>query len=232
MSKRILIPAIIVLLAAGSWLWLSHRSTPLGPIVPKEAQASYPVAILGDSLVEGIGASTPDNDFANQLFRRIKIQQPNATLVNTGVSGAVIDDVLNGQTPSLNGKTFRLIIVVVGTNDITHLNDKNSFQRSLDALTAKLSTLSPQLLFLNVPKFAATPDIPDVVKRIADSRTKDFNDVYAAEGKANPNLRVFDFYTLSANVLSKDSSLISNDGFHPNDAGYQKMAEAAANSIL
>ena len=229
--KRIITFSILVLIAGAGLYWRLSRPT-LFHLVPKPTQTSYSVAILGDSLVAGEGASSPDTSLPNLLLTGIKAQQPNATMLSTGVNGATVQDVYTTQLPQLSGKTYDLIFVVVGANDVTHLTPRDTFSTTMNNVLDKLTVAGQEVVLLNVPKLADTPIVPEGIRLFADQRTRDFNSDIAAAVKGRARVHLFDFYALSGSQLAKNSDLISADGFHPNDKGYQMIADALAAAVL
>ena len=60
---------------------------------------------LGDSMTQGIGASAPDRGWVGQLSRRLVARGWDHRLVNLGVNGARVEDLLDRQLPVLEALT-------------------------------------------------------------------------------------------------------------------------------
>ena len=65
--------------------------------LPADRDASLVYVALGDSTVEGVGASSPAASYVGRLHARLRRVYPNARLVNLGVAGATSADVRAGQ---------------------------------------------------------------------------------------------------------------------------------------
>ena len=185
----------------------------------------FPILILGDSLAAGVGASDSAHNFANQFLADLQVTHPNATMHNLGVSGAKVDDVLTEQSPQANKTPAKLILLIVGTNDILQASPVANFISSYQKLIDTLAAPGKIIVVLNLPHFSLTPIIPEGIRSLADRRTTQYNDNLVSLTARRADIRLVDFYTISGERLLSASNLISEDGFHPNDAGYELMAK-------
>ena len=66
------------------------RESPPGALrlLPAEPAVSVLYVALGDSTVEGVGASSPARNYVGQLHERLSAVYPRARVVNLGVGGA------------------------------------------------------------------------------------------------------------------------------------------------
>ena len=76
--------------------------------------------VLGDSLSQGIGASSVEQSWVLQTWRALAAHRRRYRVVNLSVSGARVDDVVRRQIPAIAGlaATPALVTVLVGSNDI------------------------------------------------------------------------------------------------------------------
>jgi lysophospholipase L1-like esterase len=157
---------------------------------------------LGDSMTVGIGASAPDRGWVGQLLAR----HPGWRVVNLGVSGGRIRDVLDRQLPALAslGGTPELVTVHIGSNDM--------FSRALR------------------PRLA--PDMAELLRRLPDgavvgnqpgthAAALDLNRLID-EAVAGQDLRLAEFRVPR---MRSWKGRLAADHFHPNDAGYAGMAD-------
>ncbi len=97
---------------------------------------------LGDSMTQGIGASAPDRGWVGQLSGRLTARGWDHRLVNLGVNGARVEDVLDRQLPTLEALTTPpvLVTVVIGSNDVVVRRHRRGlverFEQLLDRLPA------------------------------------------------------------------------------------------------
>lgn len=213
-----------------SYYRLTKSSGQLHALVPSSNETSYPIALLGDSLTSGVGATEASKNLAAQLLTDVKGTHPKATIDNFGVAGAKLGDVLNEQLPKLK-QSYRLVVVVVGTNDIIQQTSYEVIKGQYHQLLPLLIAPSRQVIVANIPNFSATEAVPAGIKPIANSRTKEANDVLKKEISTTKAVDLFDFYSFSSKFLQPNSTLLSEDGFHPNDQGYNKLARAIADLV-
>lgn len=196
------------------------------PDIPKR---TYKVAFLGDSLISGVGATSDEHRFADQFAQRLALPEAYTGLAvsNYGVAGAITREVLETQIPALlrDGKSD-LAILIIGTNDIAARIPEAVFELHYRQLIEKITLNADHLLVLNIPKFASTPVIPYEFRDDADAATHRYNAIIKKAIAGNPAISFFDFYDLTEKEFSLH--LLSIDGFHPNDAGYARMAEAVS----
>ena len=193
--------------------------------------ASYPVVILGDSLAQGVGATTSTNSAAYLIYSYIKASHPKATLYNFGESGADVPQVLANEIPRLNTLHPKQILLIVGTNDIIKQNSPNNFTQAWPELIKTLVAFNCPTIVTNIPQFSATPAIPANLKEAAETQTKDYNAFISTNLVSYPAIRAFDFYSVSSQQLNNHDNLLSDDKFHPNDAGYALLAQELIKSL-
>jgi lysophospholipase L1-like esterase len=163
---------------------------------------------LGDSMTVGIGASTHRRGWVGQLAAR----RPGWRVVNLGISGGRVRDVLDRQLPALDqlGITPDLVTLLIGNNDL--MNPR--YRPTLPADHAELLERLPAGTVIgNQPgSYAAALEfnrqIDEAVRggrvtlaELRDPRTRHWKGKLAA------------------------------DHFHPNDRGYAGMAEIFEESL-
>ena len=105
LTRRTVIPLLLVAAAAGAWF--------LRPGLPRAARPTSGTTIIafGDSLVEGRGA-TGGNDFVSLLSRRIRVP-----ILNAGRSGDTTRSALERLDRDVLSRNPRIVIVLLGGND-------------------------------------------------------------------------------------------------------------------
>lgn len=170
--------------------------------------ASDPVlVVLGDSLGQGIGASSPEHGYVGLLRNAMSIDlgSPVAVL-NLSRSGARINDVLSTQLPALAaaGVEPMLTVCTVGGNDLLRSAWPAKVRREVRALARSLPVGT---VWATVPAKGST------MAKLLNRRIR-------TEAAAQ-NLLVAD---IGANLTSWRGKL-AKDGFHPSDEGHQFWAE-------
>ena len=185
----------IVLGLISVYLISAHTSILHGQVPP-----SPKIIAFGDSLVLGTG-STAGNNFVSVLSRRI-----GTTIINRGVSGRTTATALNDLDSQVIAEDPDIVILVIGANDIlqgvpqeTRINNLRTLIQRTQASGAKVI-----LVATHGPSFSNAVE-----------------NAYAALASETGAGYV-------PNVMSGivgNPALTGNDLLHPNDQGYQLMAD-------
>lgn len=179
--------------------WEEHNRAELGRSGPL-------CAVLGDSMAQGVGATTPQGGWAGRLAPAL----PGWRMVNLSAYGARVADVLDIQLPAALERRPDLVLCLIGSNDLMQPRRQEGIGRRYAAL---LDRLPPGTVIGNQPgTFAAALQvnglIDDAVRRrglvlaeLRDPRTRHWR------------------------------RKLSSDRFHPNDAGYAAIAEVFTEAL-
>ena len=169
--------------------------------------------VLGDSMSQGVGASSPDGGWVGQLADRLAADDLPLRVVNLSATGARVRDVLDQQLPVLEGLPPAgeadgpdLVTVLIGSNDLF------GGRRSRDELPDGFAELLDRL-----PTGAVVATLPQ--PRAAAQRAN--THVLAAESAGR--VAVVDMRTAGPDSWR---GRLADDWFHPNDAGYTAIADA------
>lgn len=179
------------------------------------ARGSGPLWVaLGDSMTLGIGAKAPDLGWVGQLSRRFDERGWRHRVVNLGVNGARVEDLLERQLPALAELTAdrpaALVTVVVGSNDVV-------LRRHRRLLVGRFTELLDRL-----PEGALVSNLPNPHReaRVVDELLRE----RAAAGRV-----------VLVDVRREGPrswwGRLASDRFHPNDAGYADMAAVVERSV-
>jgi lysophospholipase L1-like esterase len=89
---------------------------------------------LGDSMTVGIGASTHRRGWVGQLASR----RPGWRVVNLGISGGRVRDVLDRQLPALEQLAPDLVTLLIGSNDLMNPRYRPTLPADLAELLERL----------------------------------------------------------------------------------------------
>src|SRR5581483_6586867 len=115
---------------------------------------------IGDSTVEGIGASKPERNFASLIYASLKQEIKNAEYHNLGIAGDRVEDVLQKQVQKAIELKPDLIVLSVGANDIMQHRRMNSFKKEYDELIKQLNQTKALIVVTNVPDLSLAPVLP------------------------------------------------------------------------
>ncbi len=225
-------PSIVVGLVAGGLLTAAvvagcSCSRPAPPrTLPAERNAEVVYVALGDSTVEGIGATTPEANYVSRLHERLRTIYPRARLTNLGVGGARSADVVTSQLDRAVSLQPTLVTLSIGPNDITTRVDVRDYERNIETIFKRLTRDTPAVLVANLlPDLAITPRFRrNPLRDTVDRQTVLFNEALGRQGNAY-GIALIDLYGPSREEVPARPELIAFDGYHPSDVGYARWAE-------
>ncbi len=170
---------------------------------------------LGDSMTQGIGASAPDRGWVGQLDGRLLGRGWEHRLVNLGVNGARVEDVLERQLPVLesltaDGTPAALVTLIIGSNDILVRRHRRGLVERFDRL---LDVLPTRAVVSNLPN-------PYREARLIDAMLRERADA--------GRLVLVD---LRRDGPRSWRGRLASDKFHPNDRGYAALATIVERAV-
>ena len=198
------------------------------PRVAAKLAAGQPITIvaIGSSSTAGAGASTPANSYPSrlQVFLSEQLPRQKFNVVNRGVNGEEIKDMLARFDSTVLSEKPDLVLWQLGTNSVLrdHPIDQGAAIREginrIKQAGADVVLIDPQY----APKVIAKVRCGDMVKLIS------------ATAKAE-NVQLFQRYELMRHWHDVGrmpfESFISADGLHLNDWSYNCWAKGLANAI-
>lgn len=194
--------------------------------LPADCAAPVRYVALGDSTVEGIGASSADRTYVAHLYRRLRARYANARVENLGASGAMSADVLRTQLDRAVALEPDLVTVSVGPNDLTGGVRVEAYARNLEAILGRLASETGAVVVVNLlPDLAVTPRFRGTDREDGAGRLSlRFNQALAGTARHH-GVEIVDLYTASRDEVPRRPYLVASDGYHPSDQGYQRWAE-------
>jgi acyl-CoA thioesterase I len=176
---------------------------------------------LGASDAVGVGASDPaTGGWPPRVHASLSAE---TQLLNLGISGATMRDVVDRQLQAASDAHPALVVIWPGVNDLRAFVPRETFARRLDQVLDTLSGNGTQVIVLNVPQLHLLPAFVVFPPQILDGIVREWNDAIA-EVVERHNATLVDLYGGSLE-LTAHPEYISEDGFHPSDAGYQRIAD-------
>jgi lysophospholipase L1-like esterase len=194
--------------------------------LPEGRDAPIVYVALGDSTVEGQGASRRDATYVSRLYARLRSVYPAARMINLGIGGATSTDVLAAQVRRAVDAVPNLVTLSVGPNDITTGVPVARFERRIDEILGMLARDTSAVVVVNLlPDLTLTPRFRSSGAREAVGREVAlFNDALRRQARRH-RAEVVDLHAASQKELPEHPEFVSEDGYHPSDAGYARWAE-------
>lgn len=178
---------------------------------------------LGDSTIEGVGASVPHKSFSHLVYLKIKNKIKHAVFHNFGLGGARVFD-LHKKLDHVIRLSPHLILLSVGANDILRLTHSKDFNRHYRHVIKRLSQeTKARLIINNIPDLTLLPRFPGILKPYLKQKIHENNNVIRRYAKATKGILI-DLYKESK-TLWRVKGILSKDGLHPSDIGHSIWAE-------
>jgi lysophospholipase L1-like esterase len=164
--------------------------------------------VLGDSLSQGVGASSIQQSWVLQAQLQLAAAGLEYRVINLSVSGATVPDVLERQIPAMDGLASApaMVTVLIGSNDVIHHDLRVSL---LDHYRTLLAALPPN-------SFVVLPDRAGGI----------YGEVVRL---ARDNAHSGTVYAVSVHVSGR---VRAEDHFHLNDYGYALVAKDFSTAVL
>lgn len=217
---------VFILIAIGivNVLWLRYNGDPVpAPKVERTTTAigngkQVKYLVMGDSTAVGQGGEV--QTLATQTAQFIANDQQ-VLLLNTAVSGARAADVLDDQLKDGLKHNPDIVLIIVGSNDVTHATSlssiKSSIQQTVDALLAQ--NCNAKIVLTGSAAMGTVPRIPKPLRFLAGQRTNRVNAVFDDIVKTN-SLTFAPIAERTGPIFARDKTLFASDNFHPNQKGY------------
>lgn len=195
-------------------------------MLPERRSDPIVYVALGDSTVEGVGATRRGANYVSRLHERLRSVYPAAQVVNLGVGGATSADVAIDQLKRAVIAAPHFVTLSVGPNDITTRVPVADFERRIDEILGVLARDTSAVVVVNLlPDLAVTPRFRSSEAREAVGRlTVLFNEALRRQARAH-GAELVDIYAPSQKEVPERPELMADDGYHPSDIGYARWAE-------
>ncbi|MCC6467790.1 MAG: SGNH/GDSL hydrolase family protein [Alphaproteobacteria bacterium] len=184
------------------------------------------IVAIGSSSTEGIGASSPDRAYPNQLQIELSRRFPMSTIrvLNKGVGGEVAGDMVARLERDAIDQRPDLVIWQTGTNDALRGISADAFGEILRDGIHRLQEAGIDVMVLT----------PQYTPRIAAAGVIPYNSLF---DRLSRDTGVAVFHRLAVmrawveNGRFSFDSMLSGDHFHMNDKSYACLAQVLADAI-
>lgn len=179
---------------------------------------------LGASDATGVGAEPLSRGYVFAIERGLTDLGEDVVLENLGIPGATADEIEDVALQLANIlDTPELVTLWVGSNDIVAGRTVEEFEGDLQAIFTKINDIKSDatvVFVATVPDLTALPRFVEEPKpEVTTARIQAFNAAITRQAQS-AGATILDFYAEPIEGFQ-----ISDDGFHPNNAGHQRIAE-------
>ena len=204
--------------------YLLHRMRAAMRRIFRRRHAAFVYVAMGDSTVEGVGATHASNSYAHLIYLDLERHFKQVAYYNFGKRGARVEHVLANQVERAVQARPQLITISIGANDILHNTGLRTFRNQINAL---LGTLREQtaatIIMTNIPDFSFARRLPRPIKPVIHLRIWQYNGIIAKAAEAH-DVAVVDTFRESKIIAERFPNALSDDNFHPSDFGYALWA--------
>ncbi|MFQ5627796.1 MAG: GDSL-type esterase/lipase family protein [bacterium] len=192
---------------------------------------------LGNSITKGVGSTGNNTGYRKPLYNQLKTSY-SINFVGTLEDGSGFDadheghpgwkssQILSNISTWLNNHNPDMILFHIGTNDISASRSTQDIINDIDATLSQIWSYDSNIrVFL----CSIIPRKDSKDANVVSLNSQIQNLVNQRKG-SNP-INHIDQYSVIANVSNWQSTLMS-DYLHPNDSGYQKMANAFFDNLI
>jgi lysophospholipase L1-like esterase len=181
------------------------------------------VAVLGDSIAHGQGASKRVDSLAERLRRGLE-ELHEVEIQVFAVRGARSAD-LAGQVEQAARWSPDVAVIVIGANDLTHRVSAVTAAEALGRAVRALRRQGAEVVVAPAPNLSVVPHVPDQLRAVVGAASRRLRSLQV-EAVQTAGGAVADADEQVASRFAQDRSLFSADLFHPSSAGYAVIAEA------
>ncbi len=203
-----------------------HPSPAPQRVLSLDEAAPLTYVAMGDSTVEGVGATSPARNYVSRLHERLRTRVPRAQMVNLGVGGATAAGVRYRQLLWALERRPDLVTLSVGPNDITTQRSLGDYSRDIEVILGILTERTTAVVVVNlIPDIGVTPRFRGKeVEPLVRARVIAFNEVLKRHARAY-GAEIVDLYAPTQQEVPRRPALIAADDYHPSDEGYARWAE-------
>ena len=185
------------------------------------------ILAIGSSSTYGIGATSRRKTYPAQLRGILEgsLKGTEAIITNRGVSGEVAQTTADRLRTEVALEKPDAVLWQLGTNDALARVPPHEFERTVTSTLEWLKTNKIDVVLVGLqytPQFARDENyfaIREVLRRVAAAQ----NVLY---------VRRYDAMQFIARNNPNSGDMVTNDGLHLNDMGYQCMAEHIAHAVI
>lgn len=233
-----LVPVAGLMVGQAMVLQRRYQETPGLPPVDRTVHprrgggAPLELATFGDSAMAGVGVSLIEDGLPLQIARRLaEATERPVHVTGYARSGARTRDVLHHQLPRV-ARTPDIAVLVVGTNDVTHMTRPSELFRTSQELLDAFERMGAPLVMSGPPEFRAMRLLPHPLMEAAFAYGALVGALQRRAAAARPSVRFVDVAGAVGREFVRDGRTMSADSFHPSPAGYGRIADALLPAVV
>ncbi|MEX2622081.1 MAG: SGNH/GDSL hydrolase family protein [Egibacteraceae bacterium] len=202
--------------------------------VPGDARALR-LVVIGDSLAAGTGAPTVAGALPTQIAERVAAELDRSVAVRGhAVSGARTADVFDTQVPLIAESEPDAVVIVVGSNDVTHATPPWTLRSRTDDLLEATRAAAPgtPIVLAGIPLFGGADRLPLPLRWVVMAYARPLRSAQAEVVRETHGVAYVDIAGDASPRFRGVPDAMSADGYHPSPVGYAFWADAIAPAVV
>jgi len=191
----------------------------------RDDQTPLRLVLLGDAIALGVGVDAVEQTVGGQLARLLADAGAAVSLSTVAVSGARCADLATQVARAQLGIRPDLAVILVGTNDATHLVRPGEAAASLATAVRRLRDGGTSVIVGTCPDLGAMRAVAPPLRQLGGWYGRRMARAQAAAARA-AGASVVDLAAQVGPVFRADRGMFCHDGFHPSADGYRVLAYA------
>jgi lysophospholipase L1-like esterase len=187
------------------------------------------LAVLGDSIAFGQGASNPRDTIGARLGVMLVAADIPTEVRVLAVPGSRSDGLATQVDRALEARA-RVVLIIIGANDLTHFVAPGTAASQLGAAVSTLTGAGQRVVVAPAPDLSALPGVPVQLRSLIRGAS-----VTLHQAQRRAALAAGAWVVDAGGELDRfalDASLLSADRFHPSSAGYAVIARVVGPAVL
>lgn len=218
-TSTIRLAGVCIVVVAFGMAW-GLRAASGGATIASSRPVIY--VALGASDSVGVGALSPEREgWVPVLAGKLP---PTSTLINLGISGALLRQAVDQQLPVALASRPDVITVWLGVNDLNARVPLERYRAELDQLLSQLRTGTDAAIFVgNLPDVTSLRAYERADRAALRDQVQRWNRTIA-DVCATRQVVLVDLFARWTG-LAEHPEYIASDGFHPSSTGHRRLAE-------
>jgi lysophospholipase L1-like esterase len=185
------------------------------------------LVLLGDATALGVGVERVSDTVGGQLAALLAggPRTRRVELSSVAVAGSRSVDLATQVSRALVGATPDVAVILVGTNDVTHLARPGDAAEHLAAAVRRLDAAGIAVVVGTCPDFGALRAYASPLRQLAGLQSRRLARQQKTAARV-AGATVVDLGAQTGAVFRADAGTLCHDGFHPSADGYRVWAHA------
>lgn len=190
------------------------------------------ILVIGDSSAAGMGAHHPHETVGAIVAGGVSaLMGRSVHLTNCAVVGAESSDLERQLAQGLESVTPKVVVIMIGANDVTHRVDRATAVRHLELTVRRIRALGGEVVVGTCPDLGTIEPLAQPLRLLARRWSRDLAaaQTIAVVEAGGRTVSLGDL--LGKEFAASPKTMFSEDRFHPSAAGYARAAAALLPSV-